>query len=177
MDKENLFYYQLAKTIKAFGYIETQLYLLYASLMNGANNHLVSATFNHIESFESKIQLLNSCLALKLSRESDNWKKWKLIANRAKKINKKRNKIVHEPVIISVRDGKESIAISPSHFNSLALVKGQTSYSGPVIDQTYDPSSAQVTDDHKINQLKLHKLEKEFKDFSQRVKNYTEIIK
>lgn len=176
MDQEDIFYSQLAKSIKAWGWVETELYLLYASIMKGANSHLISVTFNHIESFESKIQLLNSCLALMFSRESNEWKEWKFLSNKARKLNAKRNKIVHEPAIISVRNGEESIAISPSYLNALALVKGQTSHNGPVINQDYNPSSAKVTEDHKIDHHKLRKLEKEFKEFSNNLKGYKENI-
>jgi len=176
MPEKDIFYCQLAKSIQNWLWIETEVYILYSDMMNGANSHLVSVTFHHIESFEEKLQLLHSCLTLFFSRESDEWKKWKSLSKRARNLNSKRNKIVHEPVILSVRDGKESIAISPSHFDARALVKGKTSYNGPAINSDYLPSSARVLEDHKIDLHKLYKLEKEFKSFAYELRDYREEI-
>ena len=176
MESENHFYYQLAKSIQAWLWVETEVYLLYVAIMEGANQHLVSATFNHIQSFDSKLGLLNSCLALTLDSESSEWKTWKQLFNRAGKLNKKRNKIVHEPVIISVEGGKKSIAISPSHFNSLALAKGQTTHKGPVVTPNYKPSGVRVIEDHKLDLPKLRALEETFKNFSYELREFKKSV-
>jgi PHD/YefM family antitoxin component YafN of YafNO toxin-antitoxin module len=172
VDEQDEFYSQLAKAIQAWGGVETEMYLLYALLMKGANSHLVSVTFHHIESFEAKTQLLDSCLRLLFSRDSDEYKSGKALLNESKKLNKIRNKIVHEPVIIRVRNGVESIAISPSYFNSLALTKGQTTYHGPVIVSTYRPSIAKITDEHKIDIRKLIVIRQQFKDCTLKIRDY-----
>ena len=174
MEPEDIFYSQLAKSIQAWLWVESEVYFLYVAIMQGANQHLVSVTFNHIQSFDSKLRLLNSCFELVLDGKSDEWKTWKLLYPRAETLNKKRNKIVHEPAILSVKGGQTSIAISPSHFNSLALVKGKTTHKGPVITPTYKPSGVRVLEDHTLDLLKLHELEKTFKDFSRELREFRE---
>lgn len=177
MIDEKFFYYQLAKSIQTWLSVEVEIYSLYAMLMKGANSHLVSVTFHHIESFEKKLQLLNSCFSLAFSRDSSEWKKWKSLYNKAQGLNDKRNKIVHQPVSTGMNKGVEFICIKPSLFNALALVKGQTSYNGPVIGEDYKPSSAKLLDDHKIDQSKLFTIEKEFKKLSEDLREYRDTIR
>lgn len=176
MDSQGRFYEQLAKSIQTWLHVETETYLLYAAIMHGANSHLVSVTFHNIESFESKLGLINSCLALVFDRESKEWKQWKNLFNRAKKLNKKRNKIVHEPAIVSVTSGVESIAISPSFLNAQALVRGQTTYNGPVIGPQYEPQMAKILEDHKMDQAKLFHVEKAFKELSEEIRQFRELV-
>ena len=143
MDDEDCFYLQLAKSIQAWLWIESDLYALYAMLMQGANSHLVSVTFNNIQSVDAKLYLLNSCFTLVFARDSDDLKDWKTLFSKIEKLNKKRNKIVHEPVSILHAKGKRAISLGPSHMNAMALVKGQTTHKGgPVVSAVYDPKSA-----------------------------------
>lgn len=172
MDIEDPFYCQLGKTIQAWLCIETEAYLLYSAFMRRANNHLVSVTFNHIHSFEAKLRLLDNCLALILGNQSDEWKAWRRLFNRAEKLNKKRNKIVHEPAVLTVYGDERSMAIKPSAFNALAVAKGQTTHRGPIVPSSYNPSSAQLLDEHKVDLYQLHKLEKSFKDFSRELATF-----
>ncbi|MFH1548536.1 MAG: hypothetical protein ABID32_04420 [Candidatus Omnitrophota bacterium] len=164
--EEDYFYQQLGKSIQAWLCVESEVYFLYSAIMYRANQHLISVTFNHIQSFRSKIALIDSCLKLVLDRKSEKWKQWKLLYKKAENLNLKRNKIVHEPVIQGVEDGVKSIFIAPSCFNALALVKGQTSHTGPVITSEYKPSQAKMLNDHKVNLNQLRKFEGLFKDFS-----------
>ena len=97
MDPEERFYYQLAKSIQAWLSIEAETFFLYSAIMRGANSHLVSATFHHIQSFDGKLGLVNTCLALILDTDSDEWKTWKNLFNRADKLNKKRLNSVTVP--------------------------------------------------------------------------------
>ncbi|HNP66215.1 MAG TPA: hypothetical protein PKH39_19975, partial [Woeseiaceae bacterium] len=101
---------------------------------------------------------------------------WKNLFNRAKKLNGKRNKIVHEPVVAGVADGEETIAISPSFLNAQALVKGQTTYSGPVIGAQYKPQMAKILEDHKMDLVKLFQVEKSFKAFAEDIRRYRKAI-
>ena len=176
MADEDSFHCQLGRTIQSWLWVEAELYGLYALLMGGANSHLVSATFNNIQSVDAKLGLLNSCLALVLHREEPEWKLWRNIFNKAEKLNKKRNKIVHEPVIVSVAKGLRTVAISPSHFNALALAKGQTTHKGAVVNANYKPSQAKVLVDHTINLRGLYSLERTFKDFSVELREFHERI-
>jgi hypothetical protein len=164
---EDVFYLQLAKTIQAWLWVESELQQLYATLMRGANPHLVSVTFNCVQSVDSKLALLNSCLALLLVHESDERKKWKAIFGKVEKLNKKRNKVVHEPVSILYDKGTKTVSLGPSHQNALALVKGQTTHrGGPVISGTYDPKQAKLLKDHQLDLNDLYKLEESFKSAS-----------
>jgi hypothetical protein len=164
--EEDYFYQQLGKTIQKWLWVESEMYSLYAAIMDGANQHSVSVTFHHIESFKSKIKLIDNCLALLLARDSDEWKKWRKLFRKADALNDTRNKLVHEPVITGMEVGKKFIAISPSYSNALVLVKRKTSHLGPVITSEYKPSQAKLLDKHKININHLIKIKKSFKDFS-----------
>lgn len=177
MGSEDEFYRQLAISIQSWLWVETEIYLLYAAIMDGANPHLVSVTFHNTESFDSKLGLINSCLALIFPKDSTEWKSWKSLFNKARKLNGKRNKIVHEPVKTGVLDGVETIAISPSFFNAQALVKGQTTYNGPVIGSKYKAILATITEDHKIELVKLYEIEKSFKAFAKDIQCYREGIR
>lgn len=176
MDPEESFHCQLGRTIQAWLWVESQFYLLYALLMKGANGHLVSVTFNHIQSVDAKLGLLSSCLALVLDKERLEWKLWKSLFNKAEKLNKRRNKIVHEPVVKSFSRGRQTIAVSPSHFNALALVKGQTTNKSIVVSDGYKPSQAKVLVDHTIDLAGLHSLEREFKSFSLELRKFQDQV-
>jgi hypothetical protein len=173
---ENRFYEQLGRTIKKWLYVETEIYCLYLAIMDGANQHSVSVTFHHIESFASKAKLIDNCLALIIARESEEWKQWRSIYNSSLKLNDKRNVLAHEPVITGMENGKEFIVISPSHFNSLALVKRKTTHLDPVIASNYKSSQVKLLDKYKIDINKLSKIEKEFKDFSFKLRAFRESI-
>ncbi len=167
MDDEDEFHLQLARSIQAWLWIEADLYALYAMLMQGANSHLVSVTFNNIQSVDAKLHLLNSCFALVFARGSDEMKEWKGLFGKIEKLNKKRNKIVHEPVSILHSKGKRTISLGPSHMNAMALVKGQTSHKGgPVVSATYNPSAVKLLENHKMDLNALFSLERAFKTAS-----------
>lgn len=174
MKRENEFYCQLARSIQAWLGIETEVYFIYLSIMKGANPHLLSVTFHNIESFESKLVLLDSCLKLIFTRDSDGWKQWRALLNRARKLNAKRNKIVHQPVHTGFVDGRETIEISPSFFNSQAVVKGQTSHNGPVVGVDYKPSMARLKDENKIDFEQLIRIEGDFNNFARKLRLFKE---
>jgi hypothetical protein len=176
VDQEEEFYCQLGKSIQAWLWVESEVYGLYVALMQGANKHLVSATFNHIQSFDAKLGLLNSCFALIFDSDSAEWKNWKQLFNRAEKLNKKRNKIVHEPAGLTVEGGRSSMTIGPSHLNSLALVKKQTTHKGPVVTASYQPSAVRLLEDHKLDRSTLQVLERTFKAFSHELSTFRESV-
>jgi len=174
---EESFFQQLGKSIQAWLWVELEVYFIYAAIMDNANQHLVSVTFNHIESFESKLTLIDRCLKLILKQDSEEYKRWKKLRKKAKNLNLKRNKIVHEPVCICMQGSDvKSIYISPSFFNALALVKGHTSHSRPVITAEYKPSQAKVLDEHKVDFFQLRKIESSFKIFSNELSEFKKSI-
>lgn len=177
MDDEDHFHLQLARTIQAWLWIESELYSLYAMLMRGANPHLVSATFNNIQSVDTKLALLNSCFALVFSEDSNERKTWKTLFNKVEKLNKKRNKIVHEPVSVLVSKGTRTISLGPSHFNALALVKGQTTYrKGSVVSAEYDPKKVKLLQEHCLDLHDLTALERTFKSISFELREFYENV-
>lgn len=173
IDQEKRFYCQLAEAIQAWLNVEVESYLLYAFMMKGANTHLISATFHHIESFDSKIGLINNCMKLIIDHDSSVMKTWKNVHNRSLKLNKKRNKIVHEPVVITVSGGEKTIELSPSSFNSLVVAKGQTTHSGP-IGKTFKPSKAKLREEHKLDVYQLYRLKRSFLNLAHELREFRE---
>lgn len=146
-------------------------------LMQGANPHLISVTFNNIQSVDAKLQLLNSCFSLVFDRSSDELKEWKALFKKIEKLNKKRNKIVHEPVSILNNKGKQTISLRPSVMNAMALVKGQTTHQGsPVVSDIYDPKEAKLLQDHEMDLRALVSLERTFKDTSAKLRAFREKV-
>lgn len=177
MDDEDFFHLQLAKTIQAWLGIESDLYSLYAMLMQGANSHLISATFNSIQSVDAKLYLLNSCFTLVFSRISDDLKEWRSLSRKIEKLNKKRNKIVHEPISILHSKGERTILLGPSHMNAMALVKGQTTHKGePIISAEYNPQEAKLLKDHQMDLRALISLERAFKATSTELSAFREKV-
>ena len=145
--------------------------------MQGANSHLVSVTFNNIQSVDAKLQLLSSCFSLVFGRDTDEIKEWKLLFNKIYKLNKKRNKIVHEPVSTLHEKGKKTILLGPSYMNAMALVKGQTTHKGgPVVSATYNPTDAKLLQDHEMDLEALASLEDAFKEASAELQVFREKV-
>lgn len=177
MDDEDRFHLQLARAIQAWLWIESELYLLYAMLMRGANPHLVSATFNSIQSVDAKLVLLNSCFALVFAEDSDERKTWKTLFNKVEKLNKKRNKVVHEPISVLVSKGTRTVSLGPSHFNALALVKGQTTHGkGSFVSTEYDPKNVKLLQDHRLDLHGLTSLERTFKSVASDLREFRENV-
>lgn len=177
MNDEDYFLLQLGKSIQAWLWIESGMYALYSMLMQGANSHLISVTFNNIQSVDAKLQLLNSCFSLVFGRDSAELKEWKALYKKIEKLNKKRNKIVHAPVSILHDKGKQTISLSPSLMNAMALVKGQTTHKGaPVVSAEYDPKGAKLLQDHKIDTRALALIERTFKATSTELREFQEKV-
>ncbi len=160
---EDSFMLRLARAIQTWLWVETELLRIYAVFMQGANSHLVSATFNSIISVDAKLALLNSCFTLVFERGGKDLKAWKALFQKLEKLNKKRNKLVHEPVSIHYDHGKTSVLQGPSFLNAMALVKGQTTHQGePVVGASYNPSKVHILEDHWFTEKDLVSLEKSF---------------
>jgi hypothetical protein len=178
VDAEDSFLLQLAKAIQTWLWIEGELFSLYSMFMQGANAHLVSATFNSIQSVDAKLALLNSCFTLVFERGSDDLKTWKGLFGRLEKLNKQRNKIVHEPVSLHYSKGVlTDVKLGPSYSNSLALVKGQTTHQGkPVVSADYNPSSVYILEDHRLTQPGVTALERTFRAAALELRAYREHV-
>jgi len=177
MDIEDSFLLQLAKAIQTWLWIESELFSLYSMFMRGANNHLVSATFNSIQSVDAKLALLNSCFVLVFERNGDDLHAWKALQNKLEKLNKKRNKLVHEPVSIHYNRGTRTVSLGPSFLNALALVKGQTTHQGkPVVSAKYNPSKVWILEDHMLSQVGVAALERTFRETAHEMQTYRESV-
>lgn len=178
MDAEDSFLLQLAKAIQAWLWIEGELYSFYSVFMQGANSHLISATFNSIQSVDSKLELLNSCFSLTFERGGDDLKRWKVLREKVEKLNKKRNKIVHEPVSLHYAKGILSeIYLKPSYLNALALVKGQTAHQGkPVVSDAYNPSKVKILEDHRLTKTGVATLERTFRETAVEMSEFRRLI-
>jgi len=172
IDQKEYFYCELGETIQEWGRVELGVYQLYLVIMDGANQHSVSVTFNHIQSFESKVKLIDSCLKLLLDTDSQEFKDWKKYRKEARDLNDKRNIIVHG----SVKFSSKEIFIGPSYFDSLALVKNKTTHKGPVISGDYEPKLAKLEDIHKIYISDLQKFKYKFQKFSDKLEDFRKRI-
>ena len=178
MEVDDPFLLQLAKAIQTWLWIEGELYLLYSMFMRGANSHLISVTFNSIQSVDSKLALLNSCFALAFERGGPDLQAWKALFSKLEKLNKKRNKLVHEPVSITyVNNVPTEVRLGPSHFNALAIVKGQTTHQGkPVVSGEYNPSKVKLLEDHRLTKSGVAALARTFRATAHELQAYRESI-
>jgi hypothetical protein len=177
MDLEDSFMLQLAKAIQTWLWVESELYLIYAMLMKGANSHLVSVTFNSIQSIDAKLVLLSSCLQLAFARNSQETAAWRALRSKVENLNRKRNKLVHEPVHIHYNKGTTTVSQGPSYFNALSLVKGQTTHQGgPVISSKYDPTKARILEDHRFTEGDLYRLQIGFREAAHELQAFREAM-
>lgn len=178
MEIEDPFLLQLAKAIQTWLWIEGELYSIYSMFMHGANSHLVSVTFNSIQSVDAKLTLLNSCFTLVFQRNSADLRAWKALFGKIEKLNKRRNKIVHEPVSIHYFKGVPSeVTLGPSYSNALALVKGQTTHKGtPVVSAEYNSSKVWILQDHRLTQSDVAALERAFRATAREMRAYRELV-
>ncbi len=177
MEPEDPFLLQLAKAIQTWLWVEGELFSLYSMFMQGANSHLISATFNSIHSVEAKLALLNSCFVLVFERNGDDLRSWKALLRKLEQLNKKRNKLVHEPVSLHYNKGTTTVSLGPSFTNALALAKGQTTHQGkPVVSADYNPSKVWVLEDHRLSQSGVASLERTFRATARELQAYRESI-
>ena len=122
--EETKFLKQLGATIQIWLGIEHQIYVIYAGLMKGADKGAVSVTFHHIQSFDSRITMVDKCLKIRLDKEKDKelLKKWGNIKNRTDKLNKQRNEIVHNQLIYAHKT--RELFIHPSIYDASFDAKG-----------------------------------------------------
>jgi hypothetical protein len=174
---EDPFLLQVAKAIQKWLWVETEMQVLYAMFMDGAHRNLVSATFNSIHSVDAKLALLNACFVLVFDRQSDELRSWKAMHKKLEKLNKLRNKLVHEPASVQHDKGGVTVSLGPSRFNALALVKGQTTHQGlPVVSAEYDPSKVQILQDHRLSQADVAATERKFWSAAGELRSYRESI-
>ena len=118
-----------------------------------------------------------SCFVLVFERNGNDLRGWKALQTKLEKLNKKRNKLVHEPVSILYDKRGTTVSLGPSHFNALALVKGQTTHQGgPVVSAEYKPSKVGILEDHRLSQAAVAVLERTFRETAHEMRAYREVI-
>ena len=120
---EDAFLLQLGRTLAKWQWVEQASYDLYVHMMKGADKHLISVTWHHIQSFDTRLGLLNSCAHFAV--REDFRPDWKNLRGRLEKASKTRNSIVHSVFGVRVDDGIGAAYLTTSHFDSTAIVRGK----------------------------------------------------
>lgn len=122
IEREDQFLRELGHALVEWRRVEAQVYGLFLALMRGANQTLVSVTLHHIQSFESRLQLLDRCMFF-LAKDGEK-KDWKVLSKRVDALCAIRNQLIHAAVIIEGKgDGRQVHVIQPSFFDATALVR------------------------------------------------------
>ena len=99
--QERDFMESLGGAITGWQSVEQAVYTIYAHFMHGANVRLVSTSFFHIQSFESRALLTDRCAFFALS-DDDLKTRWRDLYKRLTKQARIRNQIVHFAYIIGI---------------------------------------------------------------------------
>lgn len=82
--------------------IEAYAYRFYFAMMDGANRHLISVNWHNIQSFDSKITLLDRCAFFALPDDVYE-KEWTPIFKRMRDASAERNAIAHAAIMSRVQ--------------------------------------------------------------------------
>ena len=133
--RENDFHQALGEALAAWQWVEGAAFAIYAAFMRGAKRQLVSVSFHHIQSFDSRIQLLDRCAYFILPKGSVLSAKWVSLKKRLEGFTKQRNQIVHFAYIIEGGgSGGRVPTLAPSHMNATFAISDR--YKNP--DFRYD---------------------------------------
>lgn len=122
--REQEFMMNLGQAITEWCTVESACYQIYARLMKGANRHLVSVNFFHIQGFESRLLLLDRCLYFVLGPKASALH-WKPLRKRATAQAAIRNQLAHSTYIIEGRGEAQTPTLAPSFFDATAIVRGR----------------------------------------------------
>jgi len=120
--REDEFLYHLGRTLTNWQWVEAGAYKIYAALMQGAPPKLNSFNWHHIQSFDSRIQLLDGCAFLQMKEESFK-DEWTPLRKRVEASSQVRNRIVHGAYGVDFKDGIGVPRISPSFMDASAVVR------------------------------------------------------
>lgn len=121
--REDEFLYQLGRTLANWQWVEAGTYKIYAALMHGTPPKLISFNWHHIQSFDSRIQLLHGCLFLQM-KEKPFKEEWGPLKKKLKDSSKTRNSIVHGAYGVAFNGSRLGTPhISPSMMDASAVVK------------------------------------------------------
>lgn len=155
--REDDFLYHLGRTLANWQWVEAGAYKVYAALMHGTPPKLISFNWHHIQSFDSRIQLLDGCLffQMKTTQFKDEWTplKRKLEAK-----SKTRNRIVHGAYGVEFNGSRLGTPrIGPSLMDASAVVKKRAG-----------------KPEHEFDQKKLKRESAAFKALSHELRKFAE---
>jgi len=122
IERENEFFQALGAALERWQWVEQSAYLLYSAFMQGADRHLISVTFHHIQSFDSRISLLHRCAHFAIKDETMT-KRWDDIRKRMTDQCNFRNRIVHFTYSEHHKDGITTLMLKPSSFNAVYAIR------------------------------------------------------
>lgn len=123
--REQEFMMRLGEAFTEWQTVEQACYGLYASLMKGANKRLISVTFFHIQSFSSRLLLIDRCYFFELKERPAFAARWKDLRKRATNLSETRNLLAHSAYIIEGKRLVQTPVLGPSHFDATAVVRNR----------------------------------------------------
>jgi hypothetical protein len=114
--EESRFFEAVGRCIASWQIVELEAFDLYCAFMEGADSRLISVSFYHIQSFDSRIQLLDRC-ALFAVLDEELARRWKGIKKDLDSKSQTRNKIVHSMFYRRSEAAGGNIEIAPSVAN------------------------------------------------------------
>ena len=123
LEVEDEFLLQLGKTLAKWQWVEQAAYNLYFFMMKGADPQIVSVNWHHMQSFDTKISLLNACAFFAVP---DEYKlDWQSIHKWLAKAAKARNQIVHSVFGVRHEGGIVTAQLGMSHQDATALTRNR----------------------------------------------------
>lgn len=120
--RENEFMKRLGKAFAEWQSVEQSCYGLYAILMKGADKRLISTTFFHIQSFSSRLLLIDRCIFFTVG-DASLVTTWKALKKRVEKAIEFRNVMAHSAYIVEGKGLTQTPVLKPSYFDATAIVR------------------------------------------------------
>ena len=117
---EAAFFKALGRAVTSWQRVEAAAYLIYVTMMKCPNPMLVSATFYHIQSFDSRVQLLDRCAHFGVPGALN--KQWADLHKRLTDLSGLRNRLVHFAYVKEGRNNIQTPTLGPSALNALVIV-------------------------------------------------------
>lgn len=121
IEGENEFHRNLGDALSSWQRVEGSAYGLFRAMMGKANQTLVSVVFHHIQSFESRVSMLDRCAYFAIQND-DLKKRWKDLRKRLENNSTNRNRIVHFSAGYTHSPEFTGYSLGPSHFNALYAI-------------------------------------------------------
>jgi hypothetical protein len=120
--REDEFMRRMGQAFAAWQSVEQSCYGIYAALMRGADKRLISVTFFHIQSFSSRLLLIDRCIFFAASDERLS-ARWTALRKRAEKAARLRNLVAHSAYVIEGKGLVQTPVLKPSSSDATAIVR------------------------------------------------------